>query len=1074
MTRGAEPGFSISRCVAAMVAVLGVGSSAVSAFQEPDAQKPIAKLSVSEAATRRFAAATALENREQFDQAADEWSGFLKDHPQDPRADRAQFHLGFCRLKNDRYPEAIESLQRLIAERPKSSLLASAWFHLGLAYYDSAVADGARGEKEHAAKSYALAAETFEKYLDKFPQASEAPRALFYRAESLFELGKKADAAKLYDDFARRYTSHEFFASALYGLGVAREELGEAEAAANAYQRYVKASPDDSRTGEVLVRWGRLLFDRGEFAAAAKRFAAAADRPNFPDADLATLRQAAALEALGDYGAAEKLLAGFATRYSASRHRQSAELAAGRVAYRAGRYAAARSALAVVIEAGGDASGEASHWLARVELAEKQPGAALKTIEAALPAGGQFANALRLDRADALYAIEDRRREAVGAYAALAAEHPADPLAPRALYMAAFAALGVGDFAQVQQYTEQFEKQYPKNDLLPDVLDVAAESQVRLGRHDRAADIYHRLLKDYPKHTLTNRWRVRLGLALFLGKKYAEAITALEPQLAALTDKRLSAEARYLIGRSQLELRQFEAAARSLGAALADDPASSRADDLLFALASAERQIDRGPSAAEHLRQLIERFPRSPLIDRARLSLAEEAYARGAFVDAAREYKQLIESLPASALVPDATVGLAWSQLGQKDFTSAEATLDALLAGHAPGNWTPGAHFVRGLARERLKQYGPASEDFRVFLDAGAAGRERSDARYALGLCQSRLEQYDPAADTFSALLHDDPNYAAADKVLRELAVVQEMQDDLAAAADSLRRLAKQHPASPLAAEALFHAGELELEQERTREAAICFDGAMRKAGKTPLAEKAAYHLGRAWFDQGEFEKARQTFAYQRAQFPRGPLADDAAFMLGEALVEQGKFAAAVAEYGKVRHPADGELAPLALLHWARADARQKRFGASLATLERAVRTFPKSEHLAELLIEQAWATQNIGKLDAARAIYERVAEMAEGELAARARFMVGDILAAQKQYAPAIENFTKTAYGYSAPHWQALAYYEAGRCHEALSQPADARKMYQELLDQFPDGERADEARERLKALDEQQSAKP
>src|SRR5690348_4645364 len=141
MTRGAEPGFSISRCVAAMVAVLGVGSSAVSAFQEPDAQKPSAKLSVSEAATRRFAAATALENREQFDQAADEWSGFLKDHPQDPRADRAQFHLGFCRLKHDHYPEAIETFQRLIAERPKSSLLASAWFHLGLAYYDSAVAD---------------------------------------------------------------------------------------------------------------------------------------------------------------------------------------------------------------------------------------------------------------------------------------------------------------------------------------------------------------------------------------------------------------------------------------------------------------------------------------------------------------------------------------------------------------------------------------------------------------------------------------------------------------------------------------------------------------------------------------------------------------------------------------------------------------------------------------------------------------------------------------------------------------------------------------------------------------------
>ena len=87
---------------------------------------------------------------------------------------------------------------------------------------------------------------------------------------------------------------------------------------------------------------------------------------------------------------------------------------------------------------------------------------------------------------------------------------------------------------------------------------------------------------------------------------------------------------------------------------------------------------------------------------------------------------------------------------------------------------------------------------------------------------------------------------------------------------------------------------------------------------------------------------------------------------------------------------------------------------------------------------------------------------------------MVGDILAAQKKYAPAIENFTKVAYGFSAPYWQSLAYYEAGRCHEALSQPTDARKMYQELLDQFPDGERAGKARARMKALDEQQGAQP
>jgi cellulose synthase operon protein C len=1038
------------------------------AAQEPSPNKPVQKADAtpSDAATRRFAAATALENREQFDQAADEWTSFLKDYPDDSRADRSKFHFGFCRLKTKRYADASQAFQRVIADHPRSALLASAWFHLGLTHYNRATDDGAAND---GGTPYTAAADAFATLLEKFPQAKEAARAMFYRAESLYALDHKAEAAALYDDFIRLHGSDDLLPAAWYGLGVAREELGEAAAAAEAYEHYLNKTPNGARAGEVLMRWGRLLFDRREFAAAAKQFAAAAERPDFAAADLATLRQAAALEALGDYVTATKLLAGFAARYPDSSQKAAAELAVGRVAYLAGQHEAALAALTAVIKTGGSEAAEAAHWLARLQLFKNEAGEALKTVDAALPDAAGFTSALRLDRADALFAIEARRREAIAAYAALADEQPTDPLAPRALYLAAYCALDVGELAQAQQYAAQFEKGFADDPLLPDALDVAAESDLRLGHHEAAAELYSRLIERHAAHAFAARWAVRRGLALFLGKKYDETIAALEPQVASLSDRRLKAEARYLLGRSQLELRQFAAASTALAAALADDPASPRADDLLFALAGAERQLNRGPSAAEHLRQLIQRFPQSPLVGQARLSLAEVAYARGAFDEAASEYARLVETLPDSPLVPDATTGLAWTQLARKDFTTAAATLDALLERYPTGNWTPRARFARGLARERLKQFEAASEDLRAFLESGAMGRDRSDARYALGLCQSRLEQYGPAAGTFRELLNDDPSYVGADNVLRELATAQEMDDELDAAVTTLRRLAKEHPASALAAEALLHAGELEQEQDRPREAAICFDAAMRKAGKTPLAEKAAYLLGHAWFDQGEFEKARQTFTYQRAQFPRGALADDAAFMQGEALLAQGKYAAAVAEYAKVRRPAEAELAVLALLHSARADARQKRFGASLATLERAVRQFPKSEHFAELLVEQAWDTQNMGRLDAATALYERVAGLAGDELAARARFMVGDILAAKQQYRPAIENFTKAAYGYSAPEWQALAYYEAGRCHEALGEPADARKMYQELLDQFPEGERAGEARERLKALDGQ-----
>jgi len=57
-------------------------------------------------------------------------------------------------------------------------------------------------------------------------------------------------------------------------------------------------------------------------------------------------------------------------------------------------------------------------------------------------------------------------------------------------------------------------------------------------------------------------------------------------------------------------------------------------------------------------------------------------------------------------------------------------------------------------------------------------------------------------------------------------------------------------------------------------------------------------------------------------------------------------------------------------------------------------------------------------------------------------------------------------SYGYSYPKWQAEATDEAARCYENLGKKAEAIKQYQELLNNFPQSERATAARERLKGL--------
>ncbi|MGH7135170.1 MAG: tetratricopeptide repeat protein, partial [Pirellulales bacterium] len=426
----------------------------------------------------------------------------------------------------------------------------------------------------------------------------------------------------------------------------------------------------------------------------------------------------------------------------------------------------------------------------------------------------------------------------------------------------------------------------------------------------------------------------------------------------------------------------------------------------------------------------------------------------------------VVERLPGSSLAPNALYGLAWSQLGSRDFAGAVTTLDTLVAKYPQSELAARARYARALAREELKQFAPAVEDLQAFLQTNPSGTDKADARYVLGLCQAGLNQTEEAARIFRAILDESPAYAGADKVLYELAWTLMSLDQSEEALQTFRRLAKEHPASPLAAEALYQVAEAEYQAERFAAATPLYYESMQKAGKTGLGEKAAHKLGWAYFRQNAFEKAERSFAYQRSTWPQGSLSADALFMEAEALFKQGKFAAALPFYQQVKNPSGKDFAALALLRAAQAQGKLEQWQASLATLSQAVKQFTDSEHLPEMLYEQAWAKQNLGQSDEALRLYEEVTAQSEGEVAARARFMIGEIYFEKKNHAEAIKNFFKAAYGYGYPQWQANAYYEAGRCFEVLGKKDQAVKSYQEVVEKFPQSDKVALAKSRLDAL--------
>ncbi|MEX0677316.1 MAG: tetratricopeptide repeat protein, partial [Pirellulales bacterium] len=977
------------------------------------------------AAVRQFRDAVAFQDRGVYDLAADEWQKFLTQFSTDPLAPKALHYLGVCRLLLKQHDAAVESFQRVIREHPTSELADSSYLNLGLAQYSIAQA----GKPE----SYDQAAKTFRTLADKFPKSKELPQALYYQGEALYARGHKDEAAKTYEQLVEKYPQSPLLADGLYALGVARQDLGNTDEAAAAFDRFVKEFPSHKLRAEVIMRRAETLFTQGRFDAAGQWFASAAASKDFKLADLAALRQAQSLEAAKKFVLAAPLYATVQSRFPNSAYGPSALLAAGNCYAQSGDLDSAVKSYQAVIEGGGELSDDAAHWLARAYLKKNKPAEALAALEQILPKskGTDFAVQLLLDRADAVYEIPARRAEAIGLYAALAAEYPNDPLAPQALYMAAFASLGRADYKAAASYCDRFLSAYADKPLAADVRYVAAESALQLKEYDRADRRYAELVEKYPDHVDVDAWKMRRALSLHLQAKFADVVALLAPLAGRLKSPELVAEAQYLLGSAHGELGQQESAVKALGASLAAGPRGKHADQALLALAAVQRQTNHVADAIVTLAKLSREFPDSKLVEQASYRSGEYALTAGDLAAAAGHYRHVVATWPDSPLVPHALYGLAWTQLAAKDYAAASTSLSRLLEQYPKHAVAAKARYARAMAREQQMDYTGAGDDVASFLATDPPPGERSDALYVQGLCFAGLKEFDKAAEAFRAILTTDPKFAGADKVLYELAWALRSADKPREALEAFATLAREHENSPLAAESLYHLGEDAYQSGDYDRAAAHYQSARSKAGAGELGEKAAHKLGWSLYQQGQLEPAARSFETQLADFPQGPLAADAQFMIAEALYGRKQYAAALLAYQKSfdRPTANKELQALAHLHAGQSLAQEKKWSESFELLDKAVGSFPDSTYLPELRYESGWAQQNLGNPDDALERYEQVVAQTDREVAARARFMIGEILFEKRQYKEAIRNFFKVAYGYGYPEspetvrvWQANA----------------------------------------------------
>ena len=1045
-------------------------------------------------AVRYYADAAGYQNNGAFPLAIEEWRKLIKEFPNDPLVSKAWHYLGVCHMQSEKpdYQAAIDAFTSAMAD-PKMEVREEALINLGWCYFTQGRSASQGSDKQ--LEMFAKARENLQAFLKTYGDGSYADQALFYLGEIEYTIGSKTKSIAYYEQLLRSksLSNSSLRPDTQYALGVAHEENKDDQRALEIYDAYLKEHPKHRLVAEVSMRKADILLRTGQPAEAEQLLQEIAELPNNPTADYALLRRAYALSQQNKLKESAQQFRELTKKFPKSNHALSAALQAGQVHFRLGQWEEAQIDFSQVLEPKDAQAAEAAHWLSLALMRQGKAAEAVKMLEASLAWAKKtpgFLN-LRMDLADALYEIPDRLDEARKLYETIASDAPEDPLAPRAAYNAAFAALQTGKLDDASKWSELFLSKYPQDPLRNDVAYVAAESLLQRAEHEASAAAYSKLIEADPANPSQPMWNLRLAMAFYLGGKYQTAIDRLQTYMPKFSEAKQKAESQFIMGACYLFLDNLPLAIEQLQASHASSNNWNQADEVLQLLAQAQQRSGQSDVAIKTLESILQKYATSRLRPQVEYRIGQISAGQARYPQAIARYQAIINNPQAKTLHDYAQYGIAWCHMQQDKFQPALDALKPLLAENRQDSIAMEAILAQGVCLRKLGQIDDAHLALKRFMDAKPTGLSLANGLYELGMTLVEKKSTEEAIATFERITNELPDYPALDKVLYELGWGWTDKQDVDKGTKYFQQLVDKFPKSELAPESLYQVAQQQYNEQRYPQAATLYSKVAEQTRSDDLQEKAFYKLGWSLFQQNKFKDAAEKFQRQAELFPEGRLTVDALFMQAECQFKEDSFGTAYVGFQQARKLLEAsvggqpteQVASLIYLHGAQCLREQKKWSECESWLNEIVTRFPKSPYMSTVLYELGFCKQSQNQLPEALKYYAEASSKYRDESAARCRYMMGEVYFAQRDFAKAIPEFQRVMFGFGGAkatpeikNWQARSAFEAGRCSDVLIQDlkGDARtkaiqtaiEFYKYIVENQPDHTLTKQAQARLSEL--------
>ena len=1010
---------------------------------------------------------SALYLSQDYKAAAAEFANFVKKFPDHQNAGKAQYLVGDCRFRMKEYKAAAAAFDRLREAYPKSGEILDGTYALGECCYNL--------------KDYAKAAKTFGEVVQREPGYRNADGAYYWLGESLYQQEKYAEARGAFGALVEKFPRSRRVANSNYSIGFCLLAEGKHLDSVKYFEGVVSGGGKSPIAAESQFKIGEAYRAAGKPREAETAYRSVLGRFEGKFEDVATVGLGWALFEQGRHKEALDSLQEAIKKYPECPLAAHAAFYCGQCQYGLKNYKSAAELFAKVAEdrkAPEPLAQEALYWKG-VSLADaKESAAALEAFEKVL--AGAKDKSLRMR---ALYAAGGVRWEtqdykgAVKQLDQFLREFPTSDLADDALYTKSLALEGLGDFAGAAGAAGELVANYQASDLCGCALFARgfqlvkakdyAGAEKALGEYIAAApDLAKRFPERY-KNPRIDEATSGMAWALFHQKKLEAARDAFGRLAREFPRGAGAPEAAFMAARIARELGKLQEAAAGYRAYLAGFPKGEFAERAKYEMGMTRYDMGDFKAAAGELAQFEKEYPKSAYASKALLYAGESQDRLGAHGEAGAIYDQVLARYGRSPEAERAAYGRAHALTASDKEKEALESWETFLQKYPDGAWAADALFWIGRYREKAGEPEKALESFRKLLArypdekrfAEEGEYRAASLLYKTGDCRGAAAAYDKflgryGKGLFAAQAHYDRAWCA--KELGDAKREKECLEALIASADA-----------SLVPDAHFMLGELLYAQALYAQAAEHYGAVLAAKAAGDLAEKTAYKLAWSALAQGKSGDALARFDKFLAQFPKSAYAPDAHYQAAAIRMGAGDMGGAAKGLARLIEgwPED-PLVERAYCDLVEAGSKLQNWEDVLRRARAFLDKFPRSDFSRRARFAEAEALRNMRDYREALALYGKVAEGEPTELAARAKYGTGECLFESGKYEEARSAYYEVVVRYGYPQWQAAALFKVGRCHEALRDKPEAKRMYDTLIKEFKDSPYAREAADRIRQI--------